>query len=185
MDEVKEIVYTGKRKGGYNYNFPHTCAYDCGESESKFSICPHHFCGNHCSGDCVDFICKRCCPGAPALRIPPSAEGDVTQLMLHAQMYEIADKYDVTGLKELSREKFLRASAKFWDDELFAPAAHYAFSTTPEDDDGLRGVVNNITSQHMCLLNKPAIEALAREFNGLSFGLLKARAKDLGWIKSG
>lgn len=103
--------------------------------------------------------------------------------MLHAQMYEVGDKYDVTGLKELAREKFLRACAKFWDDDLFAPAAHHAFTTAPEDDYGLRNVVSNIISQHMSLLDKPAVEALLAEFNGLALGLLKARAKDLGWTK--
>jgi len=104
--------------------------------------------------------------------------------MLHAQMYEIGDKYDVVGLKELAREKYLCASAKYWDDEHFAPAAHYAFSTTPEDDNGLRNVVSTTISQHMTLLNKPAVEALLAEFNGLALGLLKMRAKELGWVKA-
>lgn len=103
--------------------------------------------------------------------------------MLHAQMYEVGDKYDVTGLKELAREKFLRACVEYWDDDRFAAAANYAFTTTPEDDRGLRDVVSNIISQHMDLLEKSAVEALLTEFNGLALGLLKARAKDLGWIQ--
>jgi hypothetical protein len=114
----------------------------------------------------------------------PPASSDASQLLLHAKMYEIGDKYDVIGLKQLAREKFLRAAAEYWNDEQFALAAHYAFSTTPEEDKGLRDVVNNTISMHMELLNKPAVEALLTEFNGLAVGLLKMRARDLGWIKS-
>jgi hypothetical protein len=98
-------------------------------------------------------------------------------------MYEIGDKYDVIGLKELAREKFSRCCAKFWDSEEFAPAAHYAFSTTPEEDKGLRDVIVRTVSLHMILLNKPAVEAVLTEFNGLAVGLLKMRAKELGWTE--
>jgi hypothetical protein len=35
----------------------------------------------------------------------------------------------------------------------------------------------------MDLLNKPEIQALLNEFNGLAVGLLNLRAKELGWIK--
>jgi hypothetical protein len=32
--------------------------------------------------------------------------GSAAQLLTHSKMYELADKYDVIGLKELSKEKF-------------------------------------------------------------------------------
>jgi hypothetical protein len=98
-------------------------------------------------------------------------------------MYEIGDKYDVIGLKGLAREKFLRGCTEYWDDKYFASAAHYAFSTTPENDKGLRDIISNIIAKHMSLLNKPAVETLLTEFNGLALGVLKMRAKELGWIK--
>lgn len=99
-------------------------------------------------------------------------------------MYELADKYDVTGLKELAGEKFLRGCTVYWDDEQFAPAARFAFNTTPDEDRGLRDVITNIIAQHMTLLNKPDVAALLDEFNGLASGLLKKRARDLGWIRA-
>jgi hypothetical protein len=191
MDMVKASlpvspVTTPKRKGGgfggYSYDFPQSCS---GFGGCKGHLCPHHTCGNQCGMNCRDFTCLHCAPGsapAPALTHPP-AQGGASQLLLHAKLYEIADKYDVHGLKELAREKFLRACTQFWSSELFAPAAHYAFSTTPEKDKGLRDVISNIISQHMTLLNKPAVEALLTEFNGLALGVLKMRATDLGWTK--
>ncbi|KAH6003989.1 hypothetical protein HBI39_022250 [Parastagonospora nodorum] len=181
--EVTEIQYTGPRNSHFHYKFPHTCGPNgC----AACNVCGHHICGSSCgshSSWCADFVCKFCCPNAITIALP-SPDGNAEQLLLHAKMYEIGDKYDVIGLKQLAREKFLRASAKYWDSEYFAPAAHYAFSTTPEDDKGLRNVISNIVSQHMGLLNKPAVEALLTEFNGLAVGLLKMRAKDLGWIKA-
>jgi hypothetical protein len=97
-------------------------------------------------------------------------------------MYEIGDKYYVSGLKELSKEKFQLACYWHWDDAKFAEAANHAFSTTPEDDKGLRDVVCKIISQHMVLLKKPEIEALMMEFNGLAFSLLKEKAEQSGWL---
>jgi hypothetical protein len=173
---------TTQKKRGYHYKFPHTCINTC--PDPHFMVCPHHECRlRTCGEKCVRFVCKTCCPDVPKTREVPRAECGAGQLILHAQLYEIGDKYDVTGLKELAREKFLRACTKYWNDDSLASAAHYAFSTTPEDDRGLREVVSNVISLHMELLNKPEIEALLHQFNGLAVGLLKARAKDLGWIR--
>lgn len=180
MESNPKIEYTGYCASSYCYEFPHTCSY----SNCSIYLCPHHYCGSHgYSKPCKEFICDACCPNATPASLPP-AVGKADQLLLHAKMYEVADKYDVIGLKKIAREKFLRAAAHYWNSERFAPAAHYAFSTTPEEDKGLRDVVSNIVSKHMELLNKPAVEALLTEFNGLAVGLLKMRAKELGWTKA-
>jgi hypothetical protein len=97
-------------------------------------------------------------------------------------MYEIGDKYDVLGLKQLSLAKFSLACDEHWNSDQFAPAAHHAFSTTPEDDKGLRDIVTKTIADHMKLLKKPAVEALLNEFNGLAVSLLKIKGKELGWI---
>jgi hypothetical protein len=108
-------------------------------------------------------------------------EGDASQLLIHAQMYEMADKYDVVGLKALSEEKFKWACVQFWDHPEFAQAAYHAYTTTPDEDKGLRSVICKILSDHMSLLLKPEIESLMNEFNGLAFDLLLAKAKEAGW----
>lgn len=106
---------------------------------------------------------------------------DAKELIIHAQMYEIADKYGVVGLKELAKVKFHVACNRFWDDQEFSIAAHHAYVSTPDEDKGLRSVVCKIISQHMSLIKKPEIEALMTEFNGLSFGLLMEKATQHGW----
>ncbi|KAI4622193.1 hypothetical protein J4E83_004933 [Alternaria metachromatica] len=133
-----------------------------------------------CHHTCRGFTCGLCyvAPTAPtALPIP----GSPTQLMVHAKLYEIADKYDVVGLKELVIEKFKRACHSFWNDPSFAAAAHHVFSTTPEHDKGLRDIVSKTIAEHMTeLVKKPEVEALLTEFNGLAFGLLKMKT-EAGW----
>jgi hypothetical protein len=160
----------------YDYSFPHTCRNgNCPNPD----LCHHHDCySSKCNASCVDFVCTECCPDW----VPPTKGTDASQLLLSAKMYEIGDKYDVLGLKQLALAKFSLACEKYWESQEFAPAAHYAFSTTPESDKGLRDIVTKTIADHMKTLNSPAVEALLNEFNGLAMSVLKIRAKDLGWI---
>jgi hypothetical protein len=94
-------------------------------------------------------------------------------------MYEIADKYDVLGLKDLVKEKSTRACQNFLDDPAFAKAAYHAFSSTPDHDKGLRNIISKTIADHMeALVKKPEIEVLLDEFNGLATGLLKMKMLD-------
>ncbi|KAI4633805.1 uncharacterized protein J4E87_000971 [Alternaria ethzedia] len=126
------------------------------------------------TGCCAHFTCDKCEVDTAVL---PSLNGREYQLLLHVKMYEIADKYEVRGLKDLAREKFQRSCKQFWDSDVFAVAAHHVFSSTPDSDKGLRDLVSLTISKHMCLMDKPEIEALLTEFNGLAFGLLKLTRK--------
>lgn len=155
---------------------PHTCSdnprnFHCKHYNEYRQVCPHHHCGRQCNYNCTEFICDKC----------TTIEGDVTQLLLHAKMYEMADKYDVVGLKALSKEKFQWACLKFWDEPEFAQAAYHAYTTTPDHDKGLRNIVSSTLSNHMCLLLKEEVEGLMVEFSGLAFDILLAKAKEAGW----
>jgi hypothetical protein len=184
------IVHEGSRPkqdlngNRYSYEFPHTCNLFNGLCAKRL-ICPHHTCShdvffrtgsyNRC---CSNFDCGICNPPAPPL---PLLNGTSDQLLLHAKMYEIAEKYDVGGLKELVIEKFSRACEHFWDDAKFSVAAYHVFSTTPDHDKGLRDVISGTIASHMkALVKKPEIETLLTEFNGLAYGLLKVKI-DAGW----
>ncbi|KAL5115330.1 hypothetical protein ACEQ8H_006775 [Pleosporales sp. CAS-2024a] len=148
----------------------------CPNYGSSRIVCLHHTCGVSCAFTCTDFVCDTCHP--PPVIIP----GSSGQLLTHAKMYEMGDKYQVSGLKELSQFKFELACAKFWHDKVFAQAAAHAFSTTPEDDKGLRRIVIKTISEHMGLLKKKEVSALLMEFNGLAFGLLVEKAEKNGWL---
>jgi hypothetical protein len=157
----------------------HSCASGhmaCRNYGSSRLFCIHHTCGISCAFTCKDYVCDICSP--PPIIIP----GPSSQLLVHAKMYEIGDKYHVSGLKELSKFKFELACAKFWDDDAFAAAAGHAFSTTPEEDKGLRTIVCRTISEHMGLLKKREVGMLMEEVNGLAFGLLMEKAEKNGWL---
>lgn len=96
-------------------------------------------------------------------------------------MYEIADKYEVVGLKELAKEKFSRSCNHFWNTSDFHVAANHAFSTTPEDDSGLRDLVSQTIAKHMELAQIFEIRELLMQFNGLALGILDVKSRELGW----
>lgn len=111
----------------------------------------------------------------------PTLNGTAPQLLTHTKMYEIGDKYDVIGLKDLAKEKFARACKHFWKTPEFASAAHHAFSTTVEDDKGLRGIVSARICEHIELVNDPGVSVLMTQFNGLALGVLQAKVNENRW----
>lgn len=156
-------------------SFPHTCqgmgfdGYTCKHGQ----LCPHHRCSTDCRYTCREFSCETC--------VIPSLIGPSSQLLTHAKMYELADKYEVVGLKKLSKEKFSTGCKHFWYTPAFLIAARHAFSTTPEKDNGLRCCVSQTIASNMQLIRKPGVRALLMRFNGLALGILDAKSKELGW----
>ena len=102
-------------------------------------------------------------------------------MLLHAKMYEIGEKYVVHGLKQLAQDKFERSCTAHWHTSHFAVATHHVFSSTVEDDKGLRDIAVKTISDHIAILNNPEVEALLDEFNGLAAGLLREKAAEIGW----
>ncbi|KAI4710214.1 hypothetical protein J4E89_004665 [Alternaria sp. Ai002NY15] len=164
----------------YNYNFPHSCT---GRNSYCYQphVCPHHTCSGglgRCRFNCVKFSCEECNPSVPP---PPLLNGKADQLLLHAKMYEYADKYDVVGLKDLAIEKFNRSCKHFWNKDEFSIAAHHVFSTTVDTDKGLRDIVGATISANMGLVKKPEVKVLMTEFNGLALGILEEKIIEHGW----
>ncbi|KAF2004173.1 hypothetical protein P154DRAFT_552284 [Amniculicola lignicola CBS 123094] len=179
-------VSTPGRKGSKNkkvswllapptMEFPHTCLGIC-----NVAVCSHHQCiySDWREPCCSNFICYIC---KPPTSLAPTFDEDASQLLINAKLYEIADKYQVTGLKDLVKTKFTLACQHFWNTPSFPVAAHHVFTSTPDEDKGLRDIICNTISTHMQLLNKPEIEAVMTECNGLAFGLLKQKSEAQGW----
>ena len=103
-------------------------------------------------------VCNIHCPA-----IVPGPDEGPEQLLRHSEMYEIGDKYDVPGLKELASEKFSRACSIYWDDDAFAEAAEHAYATTPYEDLGLRDCVRVVLKSHRGIISKPNIRAFLQQ----------------------
>ncbi|KAF1848768.1 uncharacterized protein K460DRAFT_393764 [Cucurbitaria berberidis CBS 394.84] len=156
--------------------FPHSCHTRGAQYSLHFpckkELCEHHICGTHCRSKCSDFTCSVC----DDLRPHRSAAEYASRLLVHAKMYEVGDKYQVTGLKELARENFQAACAVSWDDEQFAVAARHVFTSTPESDGGLRGVVMEVLRARRGVLTKPCVGAFLRQHPGVMYELLAGNA---------
>lgn len=176
LNEAGKPKLTVLRRHDYHYNFPHTCCKPhC--LDSGYKVCHHHHCTPTSCGDkCVNFVCKVC-----TRPLPPDSDAD--QLLLHAMMYELADKYDVTGLRYLAQEKFSRSCAAFWDTEQFAIAAEHALISTPESDTGLRKVLCQTIRSHIKLLNVPSIVTLLHKHPDLMYSVLRKQAEELGGLE--
>jgi hypothetical protein len=94
-----------------------------------------------------------------------------TGLATHARMYALADKYQISGLKALAQRKFQKAALQHWNSEEFAPALRIVYTSTLEEDRGLRDVVISTISRDR-LLEKPDVRTTVKDLPELAFGLL-------------
>jgi hypothetical protein len=123
-------------------------------------------------------LCDIHCPRNQDLdNNPPAPEGGSAQLLLHSNLYMIGDKYDVTGLKELAREKFRRACKSFWNENDFVIAAEHAYTTTMDDDEGLRDCVKDTLIANKSILARPDVKAFLEMRPQLMYQILIEIAK--------
>lgn len=180
QDELRQLsgekfVLTVPKEDKHHYDFPHTCEPRC---LTQFKVCPHHSCLKITCGEaCKDFVCYECCE-------IPSAEGGPEQMVLHAKVYELGEKYFVKGLKQLAQDKFARSCKFHWNTSHFAAAVEHVFSSTVEGDTGLRDIVIKIISERINVLNMPEMAATLHRFNDLTVGLLKSKAALIGWDRT-
>lgn len=96
-----------------------------------------------------------------------------TGLSTHAQMYALAEKYAVEGLKELARKKYRKAVDDHWASPEFAPSIGIAYKTTGRADRGLRDIVIDAILSHRTLRQTREIRATCRENHDLCGDLLE------------
>lgn len=76
------------------------------------------------------------------------ATSDDPRMMNNVLIYAIAEKYDIPELKELAKCKFHILASSRWPHDGFDAIAKAVFSTTPENDMGLRQIVLDICEEH-------------------------------------
>jgi hypothetical protein len=75
-----------------------------------------------------------------------NSESYESDMIFHAEVYQIADKYGVLALKEYAKEKFSTAVETDWAMEDFLIAIDIVYTTTPSWDKGLRDLVVETSS---------------------------------------
>lgn len=121
--------------------------------------------------------------GTPPLTVDESSEeeseeeDDSTEseshLVLHAQVYALAEKYDIPSLKQLSKRKFEMAAACYYDAPELAEAIEYVYTSTIDHDRGLRDVVCQLFRNHPYLASTADIYQTIKETPTLALDLWK------------
>lgn len=105
----------------------------------------------------------------------------VSPMIFNAEVYSIADKYDVQALKIRAKEKFDKAVWTCWDMDDFPRAITEVYSSTPSTDKGLRDALVEIAFQNInALLKKPDFQDVLEDTAGFAAGLTTVLAQRKG-----
>lgn len=96
-----------------------------------------------------------------------------SHLLLHTQVYALAEKYDIPALKQLARHKFEMSAACYYDAPELANAIEYVYTSTVDSDRGLRDVILQLFRSHPQLANTQDIFAVLKETPTLALELWK------------
>jgi len=137
------------------------------------NICEHHTCGHDCNHDCDRMMCYVHCRKPKTTDTQGNAHtAGPSQLLVHSKLYTIGDKYETPGLKELAREKFCRTCKDFWEGEDFIMAAEHAYTTTMDEDEGLRMCIKETSIRNKGLLVRPDVKGFLAERPELMYEIL-------------
>jgi hypothetical protein len=96
-------------------------------------------------------------------------------LVIHAKLYAIADKYDIQELKNAALRKFKKETEQYWGHNQFEQAMRVVYTTTPDHDQRMRNVVLTAFREHDELLDNKRVQDLIQELDLAFEFLLKLR----------
>lgn len=89
------------------------------------------------------------------------------------RVYALADKYDISPLKELARQKFCNWAENNWACEDFSTVAREVFESTPKDDRGLRDIIIQLVAKHADIfIQNDGLRQLIEDIGDLGLGVL-------------
>lgn len=78
----------------------------------------------------------------------------ISTMVFNAQVYSLADRYMIPALKHLAKDKFATAIKTGWSMDDFLLAVDVVYSSSPEDDRGLRDLVVGVSGENLEMLLK-------------------------------
>ncbi|KAK5201352.1 hypothetical protein BJ546DRAFT_1057271 [Cryomyces antarcticus] len=104
-------------------------------------------------------------------------------VLLHVKVYNLAEKYNVWGLKAAAVVQFEKQLTVHWSDAEFFPALYVAYQNTPENEKFLRHAAADALNAHPELPREPEVQAAMYEVNGWSYEPLKRSMKKVKDLK--
>jgi hypothetical protein len=94
-------------------------------------------------------------------------------LCLHASVYALAEKYAVSGLKEMALRNFRHvADGENCNLEEFSDASELAYSTTIDSDRGLRDVVVGALYENYKALDQEHVQGLLKRHPNIAIDFI-------------
>jgi hypothetical protein len=103
-------------------------------------------------------------------------------VLLHAKVYQLADKFQVDSLKLLAMHKFAVACAFGWKEDNFVEATRHVCETTRDGDAAMREIVVETIIHHLGMLKNPLVEEFLGEYGDVALDVLNLRAAEEGCI---
>lgn len=98
---------------------------------------------------------------------------DDKSMLFHAEVYKVANMYDIPALKECSKKKFASAMNADWNTDDFPYAISEVYKNTPLEDGGLRDLTVAITREHIkTLIGRDDFSRLLRKTADFSADLI-------------
>lgn len=98
---------------------------------------------------------------------------EAPDLVTHARVYALAEKYGISGLKELAKEKFEVMANESWEESGYLEAMHEVYTTTVESDRGLRNVVVQAFRRNPDLVRRDEVQRVVQHTAPLAWDLYR------------
>lgn len=92
--------------------------------------------------------------------------------LTHAKVYALAEKYLIHGLKAVALRQFKAAAACSPDITDFLPAMEEVYTSTMEDDRGLRDVIVETLCKHSRWLDKEDVQDVVQRLGALTYDVV-------------
>lgn len=95
---------------------------------------------------------------------------------MHARVFALAVKYQISGLRDIVRTKFTEVMKTAVTEQDIAGALAVTFLATPDEERDLRdSTIETLLGHEIGYLKFPAVEAAIKAIPGLCYDLLKTR----------
>lgn len=99
-------------------------------------------------------------------------------LVVHARLYALGEKYGIQGLKALSLKKFEAEAGSFWNSNDFPRAVEEVYRSTLDHDRALRDAVTNVIVKNPQFLDSESAQNVVKS-SDLCFDLMMAFRKKM------
>ncbi|KAI9761903.1 MAG: hypothetical protein M1840_001519 [Geoglossum simile] len=119
----------------------------------------------------LDYEDEECAP------VQENQEQAPPALFSSVRVYAIADKYIISSLKELAKERFSKWAASNWSHPDFPIVVREVCQSTPSSDRGLRDVVSKLLGKHTALLDNDDFSDATDLFGEFGLGVVRQVVK--------